>query len=146
MKIMLGSDHAGFDLKETIKQLLAATPHQIADAGTYSLASVDYPDYAQKVARAVAAGQADRGILVCGTGIGVCIAANKIRGIRAAPAWNVDVARLSRQHNNANILCLSGRFLDPAIAKEIVLAWLETPFEGGRHQQRVDKIAQLEQH
>jgi ribose 5-phosphate isomerase B len=136
MKIVLGSDHAGFELKEAIKLWLAATPYQFEDAGTHSEASVDYPDYAEKVAKAVASGQADRGILICGTGVGVCIAANKIRGIRAAPAWNIDI--------DANVLCLSGRFLDFAAAKEIIQTWLETSFEGGRHQRRVDKISQLE--
>ena len=144
MKIVLGSDHAGFELKEAIKQWLAPTDYQVEDVGTYSDASVDYPDYAEKAARIVAGGQADRGILLCGTGLGVCIAANKIRGIRAAPAWNPDIARLSRQHNDANVLCLSGRFIDAAAAREIVQTWLETPFEGGRHQRRVDKISQLE--
>jgi ribose 5-phosphate isomerase B len=144
MKIAIGSDHAGFELKEALKTWLAASPHQVEDAGTHSEASVDYPDYAEKVARAVAGGRADRGILICGTGVGICIAANKVRGIRAAPAWNPDIARLSRQHNDANVLCLSGRFIEAAAAREIVQAWLDTPFEGGRHQRRVDKISQLE--
>ena len=105
---------------------------------------MDYPDYAEMVARAVASGKADRGILICATGVGICIAANKVRGIRAAPAWNPDIARLSRRHNDANVLCLSGRFIEAAAAWEIVQAWLDTPFEGGRHQRRVDKISQLE--
>jgi ribose 5-phosphate isomerase B len=112
--------------------------------GTVSRDSVDYPDYAEKVAIAVRDGNADLGILMCGTGIGVCIAANKVHGIRAAPAWNPEIARLSRLHNDANVLCLPGRYMDPTLAIEIVKVWLATPFEGGRHQRRVDKISALE--
>lgn len=144
MKVAIGSDHAGFNLKEKIRGYLGGTGVGIEDVGTNSDASVDYPDYAEKVAAEVRAGNVDRGILLCGTGIGVCISANKFHGIRAAQAWNPEIARLSRLHNDANILCLSGRFLEPAIAIEIVKVWLETPFEGGRHQRRVDKITALE--
>ena len=144
MKVAIGSDHAGFDLKEKVREYLAGTDVGVVDMGTNSSASVDYPDYAEKVAAEVRDGKVDRGILVCGTGIGVCISANKVHGIRAAPAWNPEIARLSRLHNDANILCLSGRFLEPAAATEIVKVWLETPFEGGRHQRRVDKISALE--
>jgi ribose 5-phosphate isomerase B len=114
--------------------------------GTSSLESVDYPDYARKVAEAVRDGKADRGVLVCGTGIGVCIAANKVRSIRAAAPWSPETARLSRAHNNANVLCLPGRYMDPALAVEMLEIWLETPFEGGRHQRRVDEISALEEH
>ncbi len=144
MKIAIGSDHAGFELKEQLRSYLAGTDYQIEDVGTHSGASVDYPDYAEKVASEVRAGKAERGILVCGTGIGVCMSANKLHGIRAAQAWNTEIARLSRLHNDANILCLSGRFLEPAAAVEMVKVWLETQFEGGRHQRRVDKISALE--
>ena len=144
MKIVLGSDHAGFDLKERIRKYLTDWCVPVEDVGTTSTASVDYPDYAEKAAREIEDGKAERGILMCGTGVGVCMAANKFRGIRAAVAWNVEIARLSRLHNDANILCLPGRFIDPAEALEIVKVWLDTPFEGGRHQLRVDKIAALE--
>lgn len=146
MKIAIGSDHAGFFLKEKLRAYLAGTDAEVVDEGTDSSDSVDYPDFAEKVAADVSSGKADRGILVCGTGIGVCISANKIHGIRAAQAWNPEIARLSRQHNDANVLCLSGRFLEPALAIEMIQVWLTTPFEGGRHQRRVDKISALEAH
>jgi ribose 5-phosphate isomerase B len=146
MKVALGSDHAGFNLKEEIRRYLAGTDVEVIDEGTNSGESVDYPDYAERVALAVSRGQADRGILVCGTGIGVCISANKIHGIRAAQAWNSEIARLSRQHNDANVLCLSGRFMKPEAAFDAVKVWLETSFEGGRHQRRLDKISELEKH
>jgi len=146
MKVVIGSDHAGFDLKEKLKAYLAGTGVEVEDVGTVSEDSVDYPDYAEKVALEVRDQKADRGILMCGTGIGVCISANKIRGIRAALAWNPEIARLSRLHNDANVLCLSGRYMDPALAIEVVRTWLATPFEGGRHQRRVDKISALEAH
>jgi ribose 5-phosphate isomerase B len=144
MKIAIGSDHAGFDLKEKVKTYLVGTGVEVEDMGTVSKDSVDYPDYAEKVATVVRDGKADRGILMCGTGVGVCISANKIHGIRAALAWDPEIARLSRLHNDANILCMSGRYTDPALAIEIVKIWLGTPFEGGRHQRRVDKIMALE--
>jgi ribose 5-phosphate isomerase B len=144
MIIVLGSDHAGFVLKEEIKELLSGLGSEVRDVGTSSSASVDYPDYAGRVAREILEGKAEKGILVCGTGVGMCIAANKFGGIRAAVAWNVEIARLSRQHNDANILCLPGRFLDDAVALDIVRAWLEARFEGGRHQRRVEKISELE--
>lgn len=145
MKVALGSDHAGFGLKEKIKSYLARSGVDVEDVGPRSSASVDYPDYAAMVADEVIAGRADRGILLCGTGMGVCIAANKIHGIRAAAAWSPEIARLSRLHNDANVLCLSGRFMNETSAQEIIRVWLETPFEGGRHQRRVDKITALEQ-
>lgn len=146
MKIAIGSDHAGFFLKEKLRAYLVGTDAEVMDKGTDSGDSVDYPDFAEKVAADVSSGKADRGILVCGTGIGVCISANKIHGIRAAQAWNPEIACLSRQHNDANVLCLSGRFLEPALAIEMIKVWLTTPFEGGRHQRRVDKISALEAH
>jgi len=144
MRIAIGSDHAGFALKEDVKEYLGRAGVDLKDMGTVSGDSVDYPDYAGKVAIEVRDGKVDRGILMCGTGIGVCIAANKIHGIRAATAWDLEVARLSRLHNDANVLCLPGRYMDPALAIEIVKVWLATPFEGGRHQRRVDKISALE--
>jgi ribose 5-phosphate isomerase B len=145
MKVAIGSDHAGFALKENIRRLLIVLGILVEDTGTNSNESVDYPEYAERVARMVREGTADRGILVCNTGIGMCIAANKIQGIRAAQAWTPDIARLSRQHNDANVLCLSGNFVDPALAQEIVKVFLETPFDGGRHQRRINEIMELEQ-
>ncbi len=145
MKIAIGSDHAGFELKEKVKAQLAESGVELEDVGTASMESVDYPDYAEKVAVKVRDGKVDRGILVCGTGIGVCISANKVHGIRAALAWEPEVARMSRLHNDANVLCLSGRYMDPGVARAVVKTWLETPFEGGgRHQRRVDKMMALE--
>ena len=144
MKIALGSDHAGYALKEEMKPYLAEIGVEANDLGTNSPESVDYPDYAERVAFEVRTGTAERGILFCSTGIGMCIAANKIRGIRAAQACTTEVARLSRLHNDANILCLAGRFMDCAQAREIIKVWLQTPFEGGRHQRRVDKMMALE--
>jgi ribose 5-phosphate isomerase B len=144
MRVAIGSDHAGFALKEEVKEYLVRAGVEVGDMGTVSRDSVDYPDYAEKVAIEVRDGKVDLGILMCGTGIGVCIAANKVHGIRAAPAWNPEIARLSRLHNDANVLCLPGRYMDPTLAIEIVKVWLATPFEGGRHQRRVDKISALE--
>jgi ribose 5-phosphate isomerase B len=144
MRIAIGSDHAGFALKEEVKEYLVRAGVEVEDMGTNSRDSVDYPDYAEKVAIEVRDGKVDRGILMCGTGVGVCIAANKVHGIRAAPAWDPEIARLSRAHNDANVLCLPGRYMDPKLAIEIVNVWLATPFEGGRHQRRVDKISALE--
>lgn len=140
MKIAIGSDHGGFEKKREIIELLGKLGHGVADVGCHSLESCDYPDYAKKVAQAVAKGQAERGILVCGTGIGVSIAANKVPGVRAALCWNAKVAALASEHNNANVLCVSGRFLSSTVVKAIVKAWLNTPFAGGRHQKRLDKI------
>lgn len=144
MKIALGSDHAGFDLKERVKGYIKELGLDFDDVGAYSPDSVDYPDFAEKVGVQIRDGKAERGILMCGTGIGVCIAANKIQGIRAAVVCDAEMARLSRQHNDANVLCLAGRFMDIELAKILVKVWLETPFDGGRHQRRVEKIAQLE--
>ena len=142
--IAVGADHAGFLLKQRLKEWLIAEGHRVMDAGTNSSDSVDYPDFAAAVARAVSAGEAERGLLVCGTGIGMVIAANKVPGIRAGVCGDVETARLSRQHNDLNVLALAGRTtpLDHAIA--IVHAWFETPFEGGRHQRRLTKVAGLE--
>jgi RpiB/LacA/LacB family sugar-phosphate isomerase len=144
MRIALGSDHAGYELKEMIKAYLIGTGVEVSDCGTSSPESVDYPDFAARVGSEIQGGGSDRGILFCGTGIGMSIAANKIPGIRAALASTPDGARLSRLHNDANVLCLAGRFTDALTAEKIVRIWLETPFEGGRHQRRVDKIMAFE--
>jgi ribose 5-phosphate isomerase B len=144
MRIALGSDHAGFALKEDVKRYLAELHVPLVDFGTNSDASVDYPEYAARVARAVASGECDRGILVCRTGIGMSIAANKVRGIRAAAVGDLESARLSRSHNDANVLALAGLTMPFDKAREIVRIFLETPFAGGRHQRRVDEILRLE--
>jgi ribose 5-phosphate isomerase B len=143
MKIALSSDHAGFDLKEAIREHFELSKYDYTDFGTSDSNSTDYPKFAYIVAKAVVAGEYDRGVLICGTGIGMCITANKVKGIRAALAYNTRTAELSRLHNNANILCLGGRELSPEQALEIVEIWLKTPFEGGRHQNRVDMISKL---
>ncbi len=143
MKIALGSDHGGFELKEYLKQMLAAG-HELTDVGTNGPESVDYPDYAIKVARLVAGGQVERGILICSTGIGMSVTANKVAGVRAALAFDLFAAQQSRRHVDANILVLGAQITGRGLAAEIVKVWLETPFEGGRHQRRVDKIRKLE--
>jgi len=142
MKLAIASDHAGYQLKEALKQ--AFPQHEIQDFGTFSESSMDYPDSGYPAARAVADGTCEMGILICGSGIGMSITANKVPGIRAALCGITDVARLSRMHNNANVLVLAGRFTATAHAIEIVKAWLETPFEGGRHENRINKIHQGE--
>ena len=144
MKIAMGADHGGFSLKETIKQHLEEQGHEVLDLGTYDTASCHYPVYAEKVARAVAAGQAERGILVCGTGIGMSIAANKIPGIRAAAVSDCFTAQATQEHNDANILCLGERTVGPGLAMRIVDTYLAAQFQGGRHQTRLDMIAALE--
>ena len=138
--VILGSDHAGFALKEKLKETLDRLGVPWEDVGTRSEDSVDYPDFAHQVAEAVASGRFTRGVLVCGTGIGVSIAANRHPGVRAAVACDEDTARLSREHNDANVLALGGRTTDPARAEGILQVWLETPFAGGRHGRRVAKI------
>ena len=144
MKIAIGADHAGFELKEKIRQRLAAQGIALDDQGTHSTDSVDYPDYARKVGEEVAQHQADLGILVCGSGIGMAISANKVPGVRAANVTSEQEAQLSREHNDANVLALGARFLDEQKAFSIVDAWLKASFAGGRHQRRVDKIAEIE--
>ena len=144
MRVAIGSDHAGFALKETIKALLDELEVPYEDFGTTSAVSVDYPDFAEAVSRAVVGGRADRGILVCGTGIGMSIAANKIAGVRAALVWDEASARLSRAHNDANIMTLGGRTTPAERAPDIVRAFLSTEYEGGRHDRRLEKIARLE--
>ncbi|MDX1764972.1 MAG: ribose 5-phosphate isomerase B [bacterium] len=140
MKVALGADHAGFQLKNEILEVLKEAGHQVEDFGCSGPDSVDYPDYAEQVGRGVSEGRFDRGILVCGTGIGMCISANKFANVRAALCHNLFTARLSREHNDANVLTLGERLIGSGLAREIVKVWLETPFEGGRHARRVEKI------
>jgi ribose 5-phosphate isomerase B len=144
MKIAIAADHAGFALKERLRQRLTEEGHEVVDFGTGSPESCDYPDYARQVAREVAQGRADRGILVCSTGIGMAMAANKIAGVRAAPAQSEDEVRLTREHNDANVLTLGARYLDEQKAAGLIGVFLDTAFTGGRHARRVAKIAQLE--
>lgn len=141
MKIVLGNDHAGYHLKEELKTILQGQGHEIDDVGAYSTDSVDYPDFAHRVAEKILATEGEIGILVCGSGNGVAMAANKHKGIRAALAWLPEIAALARQHNNANVLCLPARFISETEAKEIVEAYLSAEFEGGRHERRVEKIS-----
>ena len=144
MKIALGADHAGFEEKEKLKKTLDELGVEYEDLGTSSLDSVDYPDFGAKVGRAVASGEVEQGIIVCGSGIGIAIAANKIRGVRAAQAWNEETARLARQHNDANVLSLGGRLVTETVATGIVEAFLTTPFEGGRHVARLEQLRGIE--
>ncbi len=139
-RIALAADHAGFDEKEKIKKTLDELGVEYEDLGTTSSESVDYPDFAKALANKVAAGEFEQGILVCGSGTGMAIAANKIKGVRAAVAWQPDIARLAREHNNANVLALPGRFTTEEEAVEIVKAWFAADFEGGRHERRVNKL------
>ncbi len=145
MRIIIGSDHAGFALKESIKGFLSSAGVRTFDAGTHRDESVDYPDYGVLAAGRVSSGEFEKGILVCGSGVGMAIVANKFPGVRAALCLDEETARLSRQHNDSNILVLAGRKTEAAAAERIVKTWLETPFEGGRHQKRLDKIRELEQ-
>ncbi len=142
MKIALASDHAGYELKEAIKEYL--TEHEIIDFGTGSTEPMDYPDTGFKAAEAVAKGDCERGILICGSGLGMSIVANKVKGIRAALCHSVELARLSRQHNDANILILQGRFMSKYLAKDIIKIWLSTEFSEGRHINRINKIKKYE--
>jgi len=144
MKIAVGSDHAGYKMKEKVKEILRGRGIEITDFGTNSEESVDYPDFGLKVARAVAAGEADFGIAVCWTGNGMNMAANKIKGIRAGMGLNPDMALLTRSHNNANVLTLASKYVPDDQLEEIIKNFLETPFAGGRHTRRVDKIVNAE--
>jgi len=144
MKIALGCDHGGLELKEAIAGVLKTLDVEVVDMGTEDEVSVDYPDYAAKVAEAVSTGKVDRGITVCGTGIGMSIVANKFPGVRAALCHDSYTARMSRLHNDANVLVLGGRVTGVEVAMEMLKQWLATPFEGGRHQRRLDKISALE--
>lgn len=143
-RIAIGADHAGRALKEEILVFLRDAGYSVEDMGTYGDESVDYPDYALKVARAVATGAADLGILICGTGIGMSIAANKVRGVRAAVATDCYMARMAREHNDANILCLGGRVVGAGLALDIVQTFLQSRFAGGRHVRRIGKIRAAE--
>lgn len=143
MKIGIGSDHGGFDLKETIIEFLKEQEIDYVDYGTYSKDSVDYPDFGEKVGRAVVAGEVDRGIVICGTGIGISIAANKVQGVRCALCSDCFSARMSREHNDANVLALGGRVLGVELALEIVRTYLSNDFEGGRHALRVKKLDEI---
>jgi ribose 5-phosphate isomerase B len=140
MKISLGTDHAGFRYKEKVKELLASLGHDVKDFGTWSEEPVDYPLFIRPAAEAVANGKCERGIVFGGSGNGEAMAANKVRGVRCALCWNEESARLSRQHNDANVLSLGQRLIGEELALEIVRIWLETPFEGGRHAKRIAQI------
>lgn len=143
-KIIIGADHGGFELKGHIVKYLVEQGFEVEDVGTYSEESCDYPDIAQKLAKRVASGEFEKGILICGTGIGISISANKIKGIRAALCGDVYSAKMTRKHNDANILCMGGRVIGRELAFMIVDTFLNTEFEGGRHQRRIDKIHNLE--
>ena len=143
-RIALGADHAGFKLKEFVKKLLEEKGIEVIDVGTYTEERCHYPIYAQKVAQMVSEGEIERGILICGSGIGMSIVANKFKGVRAALCHNIYSAKYSRLHNNSNILCLGGRVTGEDLTKEIVETWLETPFEGGRHNERLSLIDEIE--
>ncbi len=145
MRIAVGSDHAGFQLKQDIVDHLHAAGHDIVDLGADDTTSVDYPDFGAAVGQAVASGDVETGIALCGSGIGICIAANKIVGVRAATVHDVTSARLARQHNDANVLCIGARFVGPQVALDAVDAFMAADFEGGRHTRRVEKISKLEQ-
>ncbi len=144
MRIAVGSDHAGYELKQRVRPLLEGAGHEVVDVGTDSDESTDYALYASQAARLVAGGEADRAVLVCGSGVGISIAANKVDGVRAVNAHDPDEAEMSRRHNDANVLALAGRRLEPAAADAIVERFLETEFEGGRHERRVGQITAIE--
>jgi ribose 5-phosphate isomerase B len=144
MRIAIGSDHRGFEAKRRLLNTLNELGHEVVDSGTAAADSVDYPDFAFAVGKLVSKGEADRGILICGTSIGMCIAANKVRRVRAASCQDLITAEMSRRHNDANVLCLSADLLGEELMAQMVKVWLETPFEGGRHARRVEKIAQIE--
>jgi ribose 5-phosphate isomerase B len=144
LKVAIGSDHGGLDLKIFLVDVLKKAGVDVTDVGVSQPGSVDYPDYALKVTDMVRTGLVDMGVLLCGTGIGMSMAANKVPGIRAALAWNIFTARMARQHNDANVLVMGGRVTGPELAREILMTFLEEPFEGGRHQRRVDKLSEIE--
>ena len=144
LSIALGADHAGWELKEALKAWLMDSGYQVLDFGTHGPDAVDYPDYAVQVAEAVTVGKVERGVLICGTGIGMAIAANKVAGVRAALCGDAYTARMSREHNDANVLTLAGRMIDSGTGQAMLKVWLETAFAGGRHARRVDKISEME--
>lgn len=143
MKIAIGSDHAGFQYKEAIKEYLAKLGHEVIDKGTYTPDACDYPAFIRPTAEAVANGEAERGIVLGGSGNGEAIVANRVKGVRCALCWNLESAELGRRHNNANVISIGQRMVTPEMALDIVKTWLETPFEGGRHQKRIDQIDQM---
>jgi ribose 5-phosphate isomerase B len=145
MRVAIGADHRGFAIRVKLVELVRQLGHEVIDVGAFTPDAVDYPDIAADVARKISHGEVDRGILVCGTGLGMCIAANKVRGVRAAPCHDDITAEMSRRHNDANILCLSADMLGERLIDRMVEIWLNTPFESGRHARRVEKIMQLEQ-
>jgi ribose 5-phosphate isomerase B len=145
MIILIASDHAGFDLKELLAERTRDTGHEVIDLGPSTRESVDYPDYAHNLARRIAAGEADFGVLICGTGIGMCMVANRHPGVRAALCHDAFTAELARRHNNANVLCMGGRTTGPGLAIQMLDIFLATPFNGGRHERRVNKIEDLEE-
>lgn len=140
LPVVIGADHAGFEYKEALKKMLEEQGWNVDDKGTYSMDSVDYPDFAHPVAEGVATGKASFGVLICGSGNGVCITANKHAGVRAALCWNDELASLARQHNDANLICLPARFISLELAETILKTFSTTAFEGGRHARRVEKI------
>lgn len=142
MKIVLGSDHGGYELKEAVKEHLAHGSHDVTDVGCFSTESVDYPDFAEQAVKSILSGNSDLGILICGTGIGMSIAANRHRRIRAANCCDEYTVKMSREHNNANILCLGARVLEREDALRLVNVWLDTEFTGGRHQKRIAKFSE----
>ncbi len=144
MRIAIGTDHRGFAIRASVIELVKKLGHEPIDMGTFSADSVDYPDIAAEVAYKISRGEADRGILVCGTGLGMCIAANKVAGVRAAPCHDDITAELSRRHNDSNVLCLSADLLGERLIDRMIEIWLNTAFDGGRHARRVDKITELE--
>ncbi|NLX56460.1 MAG: ribose 5-phosphate isomerase B [Planctomycetaceae bacterium] len=144
MRISVGSDHRGLEVKNRLTELLTRLGHEVSDEGTHSGESIDYPDIASAVARKVAQGEAERGILICGTGIGMSIAANKFHGVRAATCNDAVTAEICRRHNDANVLCLSGDLLGQRNIDRLIEVWIDTKFEGGRHARRLEKIAEIE--
>lgn len=144
VKIVMGSDHAGYELKEAIKEKLQNEGHEITDVGCYSTESVDYPKYGHAVGKAVASGEAERGIAICGTGIGISIAANKVSGVRAGLVTSVWQAEMTKAHNDANVLCMGGRVVDKELAFEMVDAWMNTEFMGDKHLRRINELEDLD--
>ncbi len=144
MKIVVGSDHAAYELKEAIKEKLTKEGHEVIDVGCDSTESVDYPKYGHAVGRTVASGEAERGIAVCGSGIGISIACNKVPGIRAALCTSVEMAEMCRRHNNANVVCMGARMISQELAFEIIDKWMTTDFEGGKHLRRINEIEDLD--
>jgi ribose 5-phosphate isomerase B len=145
-RILIASDHAGFELKEKLERALGELGYDVQDLGTDSAESTDYADYAHPLAQKVSAGEVQRGVLLCGTGLGMSYTANRYPHVRAAVAWNPEIAKLAREHNDSNVLVVPARFVSEALGIEILRAWLDTPFEGGRHARRVDKIEKPDSH